>query len=355
MATPSTCSPASTAPRMRSRRTSGRRWSCAATTRAPAGHPWNRACWPKPTTWPGRSSPTSTTSRYGPGPACRRAAAPMASREPARRPLLLARPGRDPEAIIASDDLLVSLDAIRSRAEGVNWGDYNGEYGRITSYVQQFDDQHAAIWVSQSFLYGEPDGKYLTTRCSSPARPAWYVTAASGRWSRWAGVRPAPGRGGGQRRRARDRGDRARGDEATQVAELDRQTLTWQPRGSLPSPFWPLPSSTGLRGFSIGKGCCWPIPTAATASPVALPRPMASRRPFPPTRCSIHGTGAGLEPPRHRRLPGRAGTGPAHRPGVLGGRRLVRRQPGQAHPQLPPGLTRTANPAGTALHEGVHG
>lgn len=44
------------------------------------------------------------------------------------------------------------------------------------------------------------------------------------------------------------------GDAATRVAELDRQTLAWQARGSLPSPFWLLPSSTGLRGFSIGKG-----------------------------------------------------------------------------------------------------
>ncbi|UXY52672.1 hypothetical protein [Pseudomonas tohonis] len=163
--------------------------------------------------------------------------------------------GATREAIIASDDLLVSLDAIRSRApEGVNWGDYNGGYGRITSHVQQFDDQHAAIWVSQSFLYGEPDGKYLTTPVfvTSKAR----LVRDGGQWR----MGPLEREYGLHLDEVVSNDDERviavierEGDEATQVAELDRQTLAWQPRGSLPSPFWPLPSSTGLRGFSIGK------------------------------------------------------------------------------------------------------
>lgn len=164
--------------------------------------------------------------------------------------------GTTREAIIASDDLLLRLADIRSRApEGVNWGDYNGEYGRITSHIRQFDDQHAAIWVSQSFLYGEPGGKYLTTPVfvTNKAR----LVREGGQW------RMGPlEREFGLHLDELVSNDEKRviaviqreGDEATQVAELDPQTLAWQPHGNLPSPFWPLPSGTGLRGLEIGKG-----------------------------------------------------------------------------------------------------
>ncbi|MFX7540772.1 hypothetical protein ABTJ80_19920, partial [Acinetobacter baumannii] len=37
------------------------------------------------------------------------------------------------------------------------------------------------------------------------------------------------------------------------IAELDRDALEWKITGKLPSPFWPLPSSSGLREFYMGR------------------------------------------------------------------------------------------------------
>ncbi|RCI65051.1 hypothetical protein DT376_44445, partial [Pseudomonas aeruginosa] len=46
---------------------------------------------------------------------------------------------------------------------GVNWGDYNGKHGQIKAHVAQLDAERAAIWVSQTFRYGPPEGRYLTS------------------------------------------------------------------------------------------------------------------------------------------------------------------------------------------------
>lgn len=160
------------------------------------------------------------------------------------------------EAITASDDLLVSLNTIRSRAPAdANWGDYNGAYGQITTHIQQFDDLHAAIWVSQSFLYGPSGGKYLTTPLfvTSQAR----LVRENGQWR----MEPLEREFGLHVDELANNGEglvigviRRDGEKSGQVAQLNPKTLAWKVQGALPSAFSPLPSSIYLREFRVGKG-----------------------------------------------------------------------------------------------------
>lgn len=163
--------------------------------------------------------------------------------------------GKTVESIKASAPLLVSLDEIRSKAPSdANWGSDDPNYGSISSHVSQTAPDKATIWVSQMFLYGPPDGPYLDT-------PLHVTTEAqlqriNGQWQmqkpkRLEGlsISHLQSTAAGKTIAVLDRD----GQDESEVAELDASSNTWKMRGHLPSPFWPLPSSSGLRDFWVGE------------------------------------------------------------------------------------------------------
>ncbi|WP_165671993.1 hypothetical protein [Metapseudomonas otitidis] len=164
--------------------------------------------------------------------------------------------GRTRQALAASENLLVSLDEIRKRAPAdAEWGDSAGTFGTITPHVWQYDDDHAALWIGQSFLYGKPGGDYLDTPLFVTTRAE--LVREGGQWrigplKRDTGVlvEHLVGTGQGQVYGVISR----EGTHATEVAEWQRESASWQVNGELPSPFWPLQAFTGLRLFLAGDG-----------------------------------------------------------------------------------------------------
>ncbi|SFA67396.1 hypothetical protein [Metapseudomonas otitidis] len=164
--------------------------------------------------------------------------------------------GHTRQALAASENLLVGLDEIRKRAPAdAEWGDSAGTFGTITPHVWQYDDDHAALWIGQSFLYGKPGGRYLDTPLFVTTRAE--LVREGGQWRigplrRDTGVlvEELVGTGQGQVYGVISR----EGERATEVAEWQRDSGTWQVNGTLPTPFWPLPASSGLRGFLAGNG-----------------------------------------------------------------------------------------------------
>ncbi|MDL5594737.1 hypothetical protein QS468_18620 [Bacillus subtilis] len=164
--------------------------------------------------------------------------------------------GRTRQALVAPENLLVSLDEIRKRAPAdAEWGDSAGTFGTITPHVWQYDDDHAALWIGQSFLYGKPGGDYLDTPLFVTTRAE--LVREGGQWrigplQRDTGVlvEELVGTGQGQVYGVISR----EGTHATEVAEWQRENASWQVNGELPSPFWPLQAFTGLRLFLAGDG-----------------------------------------------------------------------------------------------------
>lgn len=164
--------------------------------------------------------------------------------------------GRTRQALVAPENLLVSLDEIRKRAPAdAEWGDSAGTFGTITPHVWQYDDDHAALWIGQSFLYGKPGGDYLDTPLFVTTRAE--LVREGGQWrigplQRDTGVlvEELVGTGQGQVYGVISR----EGERTTEVAEWQRESASWQVNGELPSPFWPLQAFTGLRLFLAGDG-----------------------------------------------------------------------------------------------------
>lgn len=164
--------------------------------------------------------------------------------------------GRTRQALVAPENLLVSLDEIRKRAPAdAEWGDSAGTFGTITPHVWQYDDDHAALWIGQSFLYGKPGGDYLDTPLFVTTRAE--LVREGGQWrigplQRDTGVlvEELVGTGQGQVYGVISR----EGTHATEVAKWQRENASWQVNGELPSPFWPLQAFTGLRLFLAGDG-----------------------------------------------------------------------------------------------------
>lgn len=164
--------------------------------------------------------------------------------------------GRTRQALVAPENLLVSLDEIRKRAPAdAEWGDSAGTFGTITPHVWQYDDDHAALWIGQSFLYGKPGGDYLDTPLFVTTRAE--LVREGGQWrigplQRDTGVlvEELVGTGQGQVYGVISR----EGEHTTEVAEWQRESASWQVNGELPSPFWPLQAFTGLRLFLAGDG-----------------------------------------------------------------------------------------------------
>lgn len=164
--------------------------------------------------------------------------------------------GRTRQALVAPENLLVSLDEIRKRAPAdAEWGDSAGTFGTITPHVWQYDDDHAALWIGQSFLYGKSGGDYLDTPLFVTTRAE--LVREGGQWrigplQRDTGVlvEELVGTGQGQVYGVISR----EGTHATEVAEWQRENASWQVNGELPSPFWPLQAFTGLRLFLAGDG-----------------------------------------------------------------------------------------------------
>lgn len=137
---------------------------------------------------------------------------------------------------------------------GVSWGDYNGKHGQIKAHVAQLDAERAAIWVSQTFRYGPPEGRYLTSSILVTTQAE--LRREGGRW-RMGAIRRTDGvaverleqNTDGRVIAVLDHPDESR----SLIAELDRDALEWKITGKLPSPFWPLPSSSGLREFYMGR------------------------------------------------------------------------------------------------------
>ncbi|MDH1106932.1 hypothetical protein N5C55_26780 [Pseudomonas otitidis] len=164
--------------------------------------------------------------------------------------------GRTRQALVAPENLLVSLDEIRKRAPAdAEWGDSAGTFGTITPHIWQYDDDHAALWIGQSFLYGKSGGDYLDTPLFVTTRAE--LVREGGQWrigplQRDTGVlvEELVGTGQGQVYGVISR----EGTHATEVAEWQRESASWQVNGELPSPFWPLQAFTGLRLFLAGDG-----------------------------------------------------------------------------------------------------
>ncbi|MGK8709327.1 hypothetical protein ACRS5L_23260 [Metapseudomonas otitidis] len=164
--------------------------------------------------------------------------------------------GRTRQALVAPENLLVSLDEIRKRAPAdAEWGDSAGTFGTITPHVWQYDDDHAVLWIGQSFLYGKPGGDYLDTPLFVTTRAE--LVREGGQWrigplQRDTGVlvEELVGTGQGQVYGVISR----EGERTTEVAEWQRESASWQVNGELPSPFWPLQAFTGLRLFLAGDG-----------------------------------------------------------------------------------------------------
>lgn len=164
--------------------------------------------------------------------------------------------GRTRQALVAPENLLVSLDEIRKRAPAdAEWGDSAGTFGTITPHVWQYDDDHAALWIGQSFLYGKSGGDYLDTPLFVTTRAE--LVREGGQWrigplQRDTGVlvEELAGTGQGQVYGVISR----EGERTTEVAEWQRESASWQVNGELPSPFWPLQAFTGLRLFLAGDG-----------------------------------------------------------------------------------------------------
>lgn len=164
--------------------------------------------------------------------------------------------GRTRQALVAPENLLVSLDEIRKRAPAdAEWGDSAGTFGTITPHIWQYDDDHAALWIGQSFLYGKSGGDYLDTPLFVTTRAE--LVREGGQWrigplQRDTGVlvEELVGTGQGQVYGVISR----EGTHTTEVAEWQRESASWQVNGELPSPFWPLQAFTGLRLFLAGDG-----------------------------------------------------------------------------------------------------
>lgn len=164
--------------------------------------------------------------------------------------------GRTRQALVAPENLLVGLDEIRKRAPAdAEWGESAGTFGTITPHVWQYDDDHAALWIGQSFLYGKPGGDYLDTPLFVTTRAE--LVREGGQWrigplQRDTGVlvEELVGTGQGQVYGVISR----EGERTTEVAEWQRESASWQVNGELPSPFWPLQAFTGLRLFLAGDG-----------------------------------------------------------------------------------------------------
>ncbi|MBG6637593.1 hypothetical protein I5G22_29545 [Pseudomonas aeruginosa] len=163
--------------------------------------------------------------------------------------------GASVESIATSAPLLVDLAYARELApNGVSWGDYNGKHGQIKAHVAQLDAERAAIWVSQTFRYGPPEGRYLTSSILVTTQAE--LRREGGRWQMGA-IRRTDGVAverleqnmDGRVIAVLDHPDESR----SLIAELDRDALEWKITGKLPSPFWPLPSSSGLREFYMGR------------------------------------------------------------------------------------------------------
>ncbi|MFK1432260.1 hypothetical protein ACIU0H_01190 [Pseudomonas aeruginosa] len=163
--------------------------------------------------------------------------------------------GASVESIATSAPLLVDLAYARELApNGVSWGDYNGKHGQIKAHVAQLDAERAAIWVSQTFRYGPPEGRYLTNSILVTTQAE--LRREGGRWQMGA-IRRTDGMAverleqntDGRVIAVLDHPDESR----SLIAELDRDALEWKITGKLPSPFWPLPSSSGLREFYMGR------------------------------------------------------------------------------------------------------
>lgn len=162
--------------------------------------------------------------------------------------------GRTAQVIRHPTSLLVSLKDARKRAPiEANWGDYNGEHGRIETQFVQLSAEEAVYWVSQSFMYGPQGGPYLDTILYFSNRirlqrldSGWQITEVE----RTDGELLAEL---GQSPDGRIIGVLYNDDKQSRVAELDPQTLHWTTTGALPSPFSPFSSSTHLRDFRVGK------------------------------------------------------------------------------------------------------
>lgn len=146
--------------------------------------------------------------------------------------------GRTRQALVAPENLLVSLDEIRKRAPAdAEWGDSAGTFGTITPHVWQYDDDHAALWIGQSFLYGKPGGDYLDTPLFVTTRAE--LVREGGQWrigplQRDTGVlvEELVGTGQGQVYGVISR----EGERTTEVAEWQRRAPVGKSTGSCPHP-----------------------------------------------------------------------------------------------------------------------
>ncbi|MEG6658985.1 hypothetical protein V2A87_43460, partial [Pseudomonas aeruginosa] len=138
--------------------------------------------------------------------------------------------------IATSAPLLVDLAYARELApNGVSWGDYNGKHGQIKAHVAQLDAERAAIWVSQTFRYGPPEGRYLTSSILVTTQAE--LRREGGRW-RMGAIRRTDGvaverleqNTDGRVIAVLDHPDESR----SLIAELDRDALEWKITGKLP-------------------------------------------------------------------------------------------------------------------------
>ncbi|WP_409298705.1 hypothetical protein [Pseudomonas sp. KCJK8993] len=166
--------------------------------------------------------------------------------------------GASSQEIFSDAPLLVdSAYASEHSGESGAWNDEPGSNGEVKSHVTQLDQQHAVIWISQRFMTQDPqhEERNLVFNVTTRAR----LQRQAGPW-RVVAVEREDGPFIDELVESPDGQVIAllepSGNGPTQVAQLDRQQLSWQMQGELPSVFAPLSSSSGLResNFWAGRG-----------------------------------------------------------------------------------------------------
>ncbi len=248
--------------------------------------------------------------------------------------------GASVESIATSAPLLVDLAYARELApNGVSWGDYNGKHGQIKAHVAQLDAERAAIWVSQTFRYGPPEGRYLTSSILVTTQAE--LRREGGRWQMGA-IRRTDGVAverleqnmDGRVIAVLDHPDESRSLIAEPRSRRARMEDHRQAAQPVLAPAVQFRAARVLHGQECAAGQHHePLRSAA----VAVSRRRAGER-LRQRGVLLGRLGLILAPPGHRRLPRRARFRRGARPGVLGPRQLVR-QPRPRRPGLRPELS----------------
>lgn len=153
-----------------------------------------------------------------------------------------------------AESLLLTLEEIRAHApDWANWGDYNGQHGRIRTELVQLDADNALYWISQSFMYGPADGPYLDTTLNFSSRIHLQRQADD-----WRVVSVERSNGESLSQVQRSPGGKIIGllttdDWQQRIVELDPQTLQWRTLGTPPNLFAPFPAGNGISELRVGR------------------------------------------------------------------------------------------------------